>query len=109
MEPQHSMQALDPLVARALALREEVDRFKKQWPSLPEGAEPCFHLRWDELERQLVDLAPTDLQAELVHRLVARARTFATLKPSEMVLRELLCIAALVLEGGGEPAADDVS
>lgn len=106
MEPQQSMQALDPLVAQALALREDVDRFKKQWPSLPEG-EPCFHLRWDELERQLVDLAPTDLQAELVHRLIARARTFAVLKPSEMVLRELLCIAALVLEGADQSLADD--
>ena len=108
MEPQHSMQALDPIVAQALALRDDVDRFKKQWPSLPES-EPFFRVRWDELERQLVDLAPTDLQAELVHKLVARARTYAALKPSEMVLRELLCIAALVLEGADRPPAEDES
>ena len=97
MEPQHSRQAHDPLVTRALELRADVDRFTKQWPPLSQG-EPSLSLHWEELERQLVDLAPTDLQAELVHRLVARARAFAALKPSEMVLRELLCIAALVLD-----------
>jgi hypothetical protein len=97
MEPLRSMQPQDPLVARAMELRADVDRFKRRWPPMAEG-EPGLSLRWEELERQLVDLAPTDLQAELVHRLVARTRAFAALKPSEMVLRELLCIAALVLD-----------
>ena len=102
MEPLRSVQAHDPLVTRAMELRADVDRFNRQWPPMPAG-EQGLNLRWEELERQLVDLAPTDLQAELVHRLVARTRAFAALKPSEMVLRELLCIAALVLD----PSAGD--
>lgn len=101
MEPLRSAQPRDPVIARALELRAEVDQFNKRWPALPQS-EPCLRLCWEELERQLVDLAPTDLQAELVHRLVRRTRAYAAVKPSEMVLRELLCIAALVLERSRE-------
>ena len=36
-----------------------------------------------------------------MHRLVERSRLFAELKPGEMVLREVLCIAALVLDESG--------
>lgn len=90
----------DPLVARALELRADVEQFRGRWTPLRE-AEPCLTFSWKELERQLVDLAPSDLQAELVHRLIARTRAYAELKPSEMVLREVLCVAALVLEDGG--------
>lgn len=97
------MQTHDPLIARALELRAEADRFNEQWPVLPEG-EPCISLRWEELERQLVELAPSDLQAELVHRLIARTRAYALFKPPEMVLRELLCITALVLDNSSKEA-----
>lgn len=92
----------DPsLVTRALQIRAEVERFNGRWGALPD-TEPAVSFRWEELERQLVDLAPTELQAELVHRLVERAKQFAVLKPSEMVLREVLCIAALVLDESGQ-------
>lgn len=98
----------DPnLVSRALQIRAEVERFQGRWAPLPDdGGHVLF--KWQALERQLVDLAPTELQAELVHRLVERARLFAELKPPEMVLREILCIAALVLDESGsacEPPA----
>ena len=33
-----------------------------------------------------------------MHRLVARTKAFAELKPAEMVLREIISIAALILE-----------
>ena len=88
------------LVSRALQIRAEVDRFNGRWAPLP-GGEARLAFKWEELERQLVDLAPSELQAELVHRLVERARQFAELKPPEMVLREVLCIAALVLDESG--------
>jgi hypothetical protein len=92
----------DPgLVSRALQIREEVERFNGRWSPLPEGA-ATLGFKWEQLERQLVDLAPSELQAELVHRLVERARLFSELKPSEMVLREILCIAALVLDESGQ-------
>jgi hypothetical protein len=90
----------DPaLVSRALQIRAEVEQFNHRWTPLPGGSGLSF--TWEELERQLVDLAPTELQAELVHRLVGRARLFSGLKPAEMVLREVLCIAALVLDESG--------
>jgi hypothetical protein len=91
------------LLARALQIRAEVDRFNGRWSPLS-GDEPGLSFRWEELERQLVDLAPSELQAELVHRLVERTRVFAELKPAEMVLREVLCIAALVLDESGPEA-----
>jgi hypothetical protein len=95
----------DPsLVSRALRIRAEVERFNGRWAPLPEASQPIT-FRWEELERQLVDLAPSDLQAELVHRLVERAKLLAELKPAEMVLREILCIAALVLDESGSAAA----
>jgi hypothetical protein len=85
------------LVERALQIRAEVERFQDRWSPLPARA-PRFGFTWDELERQLVDLAPSELQAELVHKLVERTRLFADLKPAEMVLREILCVAALILD-----------
>jgi hypothetical protein len=87
----------DPLAARAWELRDEVEVFNSRWRPLVD-AEPCLSFSWAELERQLVELAPTDLQAELVHRLVARTKDYARLKPTEMVLREVLCVTALVLD-----------
>jgi len=95
----------DPLLARALELRADVARFEGRWRPLAD-AERCLVFSWEELERQLVELAPSDLQAELVHRLLARTKVYAKLKPPEMVLREILCVAALVLEDSGFDAID---
>lgn len=97
MNDDGSAHATDPLLARALELRADVERFNGRWSPLSES-EPCLSFSWEMLERQLVELAPTDLQAELVHRLVSRTKVYAGLKPAEMVLREVLCIAALVLD-----------
>lgn len=93
----------ESLIALALELRADVDRFESRWTPLA-ASEACPTFSWRQLERQLVDLAPSDLQAELVHRLVERTRMYAQFKPAEMVLREILCIAALVLdEASPEP------
>lgn len=98
-------QPQNPLMARALELRADVARFEGRWRPLAD-AERCLAFSWEELERQLVELAPSDLQAELVHRLLARTKVYAKLKPPEMVLREILCVAALILEDSGLDAAD---
>ena len=97
MDENRPAKPLDPLVARAKELRSDLARFQDRWSPL-QDAEPCLSFSWEALERQLVELAPTDLQAELVHRLVARTKIYAELKPAEMVLREVLSIAALVLD-----------
>ena len=87
----------DPLLALALELRAAVEQFKGRWGSA-DASHGGLSFTWEELERQLVDLAPSDLQAELVHRLVARVRTYAAVKPAEMVLREIISISALILD-----------
>jgi hypothetical protein len=85
------------LLARATQVRADIDAFNARWPPLAPGdAAPTF--AWEALERQLVDLAPSELQAELVRGLVERVRSYSPLKPAEMVLREILGVAALVLE-----------
>lgn len=88
----------DPLLARALELRADVEQFRGRFGTIIGEGDACLSFGWEELERQLVDLAPSDLQAELVHRLVARTKTYAALKPAEMVLREIISIAALILD-----------
>jgi hypothetical protein len=92
------------LLARALQVQAEVAAFSARWPPLrAESAAPGFS--WEALERQLVDLAPTELQAELVRGLVGRLRAASGLKPPEMILREILKTTALVLDdgaGGGQ-------
>jgi hypothetical protein len=92
------------LVSRAMQIRAEVEQFQGRWSPLPED-DRRLAFSWPELERQLVDLAPSDLQAELVRNLIERTRLYAELKPPEMVLREILCVAALVL-GESDPEGD---
>lgn len=96
MTDDQSGYASDPLLARALELRAAVERFADRWSPLDES-ESCLVVSWEALERQLVELAPTDLQAEMVRNLVTRTKVYAGLKPAEMVLREVLCVSALVL------------
>jgi hypothetical protein len=84
-------------LARALQVRADVESFTARWPAFQvDDAAPAFS--WQSLERQLVDLAPSDLQAEIVRGLLTRVRETAAMKPAEMVLREILKIAVLVLE-----------
>ena len=92
------------LIARVLQIKDEVDSFNRRWPAEP-GGDPAPAFTWADLERQLVELAPSDLQAELVRALVKRVRTYAALRPPEMVLREILRIAALVLDESDLPDA----
>jgi hypothetical protein len=91
------------LVARAMQVRADVDAFNAQWPPLP-ASDRAPDFTWEEIERQLVDLAPSDLQAELVHVFLERIRAYAAVKPPEMVLREVLKVAALVLD---DPPSSD--
>jgi len=51
-----------------------------------------------QLERQLVDLAATPAQASMARHLVSATRKMAPFKPSEMVLREILCMTWVLLD-----------
>ena len=84
------------LVRKALQIRDAVAAFDRDWPSLlNRPSMPVF--AWTELERQLLSLAPDEL-APMVRDLVSAVRKEASPKPPEMVLREILIIAATVLD-----------
>jgi hypothetical protein len=84
------------LVRKALQIREAVAGFERDWPSLP-NRPPMPRFAWTELERQLLNLAPEDL-APMVRDLVSAVRKEASPKPPEMVLREILIIAATIMD-----------
>lgn len=67
------------------------------WPEpCGETATPAF--TWQQLERQLLDLAATPGSKALVSSLVSAVRKQAHFKPPEMVLREILCLAWTLLD-----------
>lgn len=85
-------------VNRALHLRREIEIFEEKWPtpSSPVALMPSF--AWDQLERQLTDLAASPVQAEMVTHLVSATRKLAGFKPPEMVMREILCLTWVLLD-----------
>ena len=92
-------------IGRALRLRQEIDDFETRWPTQGRGETiPTFS--WEQLERQLVDLAATETQAAMARHLVSATRKLAPFKPSEMVLREILCMTWVLLDENFRPEAD---
>ncbi len=87
---------LGVLVRKVLRIREAATAFEQDWPLL-DNRPPMPVFAWTELERQLLSLAPEDL-APMVRDLVSAIRKEASPKPPEMVLREILIIAATVLD-----------
>ena len=93
-------------IQQALQLRAEIENFQSRWPTqeprrLEESPMPTFS--WQQLERQLFDLAATPAQAELAEHLVSATRKMARFKPPEMVLREILCLAWALLDESFQP------
>ncbi len=84
------------VVQKARQIREASDAFTRDWPPLA-SRPPMPAFAWSELERQLLSLAPEDL-SPMVRDLVSAVRKEASPKPPEMVLREILIIAATVLD-----------
>ncbi len=69
----------------------------------PEAAPPphqasTLTFTWEALERQLADLAVTSQQRALVKTLVSGTRKQAAFKPPELILREVLCIASVLMD-----------
>ncbi len=85
-------------IKSAIWLHGEVARFRRAWPE-PEGAQrPMPPFSWEALERQLADLAATPEKAEAARTLVSATRKQASFKPAEMVLREVLEAAFVVMD-----------
>jgi hypothetical protein len=85
-------------IGRALRLRREIDEFQAKWPKARADEELTPTFSWVQLERQLVDLAATDTQADMARHLVSATRKLAGFKPPEMVLREILCLTWVLLD-----------
>jgi hypothetical protein len=86
------------VIGRALRLRREIDDFEARWPMSATREEALPTFTWTQLERQLVDLAATPAQANMARHLVSGTRKLAAFKPSEMVLREILCMTWVLLD-----------
>lgn len=97
------------LIGKALRLRREIDDFEARWPTRPDRGETIPTFSWEQLERQLVDLAATETQAEMVRHLVSATRKLAPFKPSEMVLREILCMTWVLLDENFRPEVGEGS
>jgi hypothetical protein len=86
------------MAGRALRLRREIVDFEGRWPTTAVEEEPVQGFSWTQLERQLVDLAATPAQASMARHLVSATRKLAPFKPTEMVLREILCMTWVLLD-----------
>ena len=97
------------VVGKALRLRREIDDFEARWPALAKREELLPGFSWTQLERQLVDLAATPTQADMARHLVSATRKLAPFKPSEMVLREILCLTWVLLDENFKPEPQEGS
>ena len=50
-----------------------------------------------------MDLSATEAQADMARHLVSATRKLAPFKPSEMVLREILCLTWVLLDENFKP------
>jgi hypothetical protein len=96
-------------IGKALRLRREIDDFEARWPTQSVRGETIPTFSWEQLERQLVDLAATETQAAMARHLVSATRKLAPFKPSEMVLREILCMTWVLLDENFRPQAGEGS
>ena len=90
-------------VSRALHLRREIEAFETRWPTPSPQVAFAPSFTWDQLERQLEDLAASAAQAEMARHLVSATRKLAAFKPPEMVLREILCLTWVLLDEDFHP------
>ena len=95
------MQELTPYqkdaIGRVTHIRQDVINFQNDWPRL-NTAELLPPITWGELERQLTSLSVSPTGAAMVRDLVEATCKQAPFKPSELVLREILCIASAVMD-----------
>lgn len=95
------------LVQDALLLQREVRGFLDRWREPAEPGDPLPGISWVQLERQLVDLATSPLKKEMASALVSATRKQARFKPAEMVMREILCIAGVLMDESFDPQSTE--
>jgi len=90
-------------VRRAITLRREVETFQTRWPEAKTDSPSAPGFTWEQLERQLSDLAGDPVKARMARDLVSATRKTSRFKPPEMVLREILCMSWALLDEGFRP------
>lgn len=102
-------QATHPGLQKAIAdgrwLATEIERFESRFPPIDRSTREDLQLNWLEIERQITDLALRQCVKAMVPALVSAIRKHALLKPPELLFRELLCLASVVLDENFEPSA----
>ncbi|MDO1560098.1 hypothetical protein Q0812_11735 [Brevundimonas sp. 2R-24] len=96
-------------IQAAARLRRDVGRFEDRWPVISASAFPPLSFTWEQLERQLSSLATTPVKQRMASDLVSGTRKQAWAKPSEMVLQEILLIAAILADDGFNPSQEEDS
>lgn len=93
MEHRDHTEAICEVVRRAAPLRAEIDRFEATWPA-PTPDEMRFPpITWDQLARQIEDLAACPTSSEIAREALAGLRKLSPWMPAEMALRQMLVIA----------------
>ena len=95
-------------IGRAGRLRREIERFENQMPVAGPAGAPTPPFTWDQAARQMADLAGP-ARAELASDLVSTTRRQAWCKPPEMVLRELLLLAATLSDDSRRPGRGEAA
>ncbi len=85
-------------IGQAAHLQHDIQRFRRDWPTLNAIHDELPHFTWSQLERQLANLSATSTNAAMIHDLINATRKLTPFKPTEMVLREILCIASAVMD-----------
>jgi hypothetical protein len=96
----------DGATRQALALRKTNDRDERTWPEPPQEEQPMPSFTWEQLERQLADLSGSPAKAAITPPLVSAMLKHAFWMPSEMVLREILCLAWTLMDEDFQPRLD---
>jgi hypothetical protein len=90
-------------IQNAMLLRKDIQIFLSRWPSQSNQEDWLPSLSWTQLQRQIEDLATTPSKKAMVASLISATRKQARFKPPEMVMREILCIAAVLMDETFDP------
>ena len=113
MSDEHRQLGSREAVRRTTLIKRDIRAFNIHFPSCDfiRGT-PIQGVTWEALERQLTDLAADPAKAAMAAPLVSATRKQAKFKPSEMVLREILCLASTLMDESFDPSpcaeADDM-
>lgn len=100
------MRGLRHVLPRVEPLKRDIDRFRARWPE-PAAGQPFPGVTWEQLTRQVEDLAVSDSGRRIAAEALAGLRKLSGWMPPELVLREALVIAwAAMDESFAEPSQD---